>query len=336
MSIIAGTGLSLLDIARGAGPDGKILKVAEMLTQTNKILDDIPFVECNNGMKNIAGVRTGIPEGTWRQLYNGVPAEKSTVEKVEDTCGMLETYSEPDKDIIDMAPNKADALMKESRAFIAGLGKTMAKTIFYGDCNIDKEKFTGLAPRYNSYGSDDTKSSYNVLNGGGSGSDNTSIWIVGWGDTTVCGLYPKGKQSGLQTKDFGEVTVQMDGNKRRQAYRIHYKWDCGLAVLDWRYAVRIANIDVSDLAAAGKSAYAGADLINLLTDGCYRLPDDAENINIYCNRTIAAALTKLAANKSNLALSIGEYAGSPITQFWGHPIKSCDAIMNTESAVAAA
>ncbi len=336
MALVEGTGLNLMDIARMSGPDGKVLKVAELLSQTNRILEDIPMVECNNGMLNLAGVRTGIPAGTWRRLYGGVNSEKGKIEQVQDGCGMLESYSQPDKAIIDMAPNKGDALMKESRAFIDGLGKTMAKTLFYGDTGTEPEKFNGLSCRYNTYGTDEDLSSYNVLNAGGSGSDNTSIWVIGWGDTRVHGLYPRGSKAGLSVNDMGEVTVTKSDGTMYQAYRTHYKWDAGLAVLDWRYCVRIANIDVSALASAGETAYAGANIINLLTDACYRLPDDASNVNIYCNRVISAALTKLASNKSNLALNIGEYAGMPIVKFWQYPIKRCDAIMTTESAVAAA
>lgn len=333
MSTLSSNNLTLMDIAREFGADGKALTIAEMLTESNAILEDMPFKECNSGMVNLAAVRTGLPKGTWRKLYGGVQPEKSTTKQVQDACGMLETYSEPDKALIDMAPNKATALLNEAKAFVAGLSNEMASTIFYGDKDVP-EKFEGLSSRYNAHsGTNDKQVSYNVITGGGTGSDNTSVWMIAWGVNRIYGLYPKGSQAGLQQTDKGEQTVQLPDGSRYEAYRTHFKWDCGLAVQDWRYAVRICNIDVSDLADAGKASYAGADLVNLLIEAESRLPYDATNVVIYCNKRVSAALNKLAVAKNNLALSFQDFAGRKINTFWNMPIKRCNAILNTEAAV---
>ena len=45
------------------------------------------------------------------------------------------------------------------------------------------------------------------------------------------------------------------------------EWECGLTVRDWRYVVRICNIDVTNLIAGS-----GANLINLLVRALWRLP----------------------------------------------------------------
>jgi len=336
MSVLSSNNLSLIDIARQFGPDSKELKLAEILTQKNAILEDMPFIECNNGMVNIGAVRTGLPSGTWRKLYGGVAPEKSTTKQVSDTCGMLESFSEPDAALINMAPNKAIALLREGKAFISGMSKTMASAVFYGDSVTSPEKIEGLSSRYNAYGTDEDESSFNVLNAGGNGSYLTSIFAIAWGDDTMFGLYPKGSKAGLQQNDLGEQTTTLADGKKYRVYQTHYKWDCGLAVLDWRYCVRIANIDVTSLVSAGDSGYSGPNLIGLLTDAMYRFPDDAANIIIYANRTVSAALTKLAVVKGNLALGIDEFAGKKITHFWGHAIKRCDAILGTESHIPAA
>lgn len=53
----------------------------------------------------------------------------------------------------------------------------------------------------------------------------------------------------------------------RQAYQTHYKWACGLTVRDWRFVVRICNIDVTKLGEAQ-----GPDLINLLIQAVHKPP----------------------------------------------------------------
>lgn len=331
MSVLSSMNPTMLDIARRTDPNGKVATIVEIMNEQNPILEDMVVQECNNGSVHRSTIRTGLPSGTWRKLYQGVQPEKSTTKQVMDTCGMLETYSQVDKALADMAPDKAGFLLTESVAFIEGLNQTMASTLFYGDTSVTPEKFTGLAARYSKHGTDKEKSSYNVLSAGGSGSDNTSIWLLYWGAQTMCGLYPKGSKAGLSQEDLGEVTEKDSSNGMYQVYRSHYKWDMGFTVRDWRYGVRIANIDVSDL--AGTSA---ADLLTLLVQASYRIP--ASKLGrpvIYCNPTVATYLDLQAMKKTNMQLTYGEVDGKPKTTFRGIPIKVCDAILNTEAAVSA-
>lgn len=104
----------------------------------------------------------------------------------------------------------------------------------------------GLSPRYNALSGFDCAE--NVLDFGGTGGANTSIWLCGWGEDTLHGIFPKGSQAGLQIKDLGEQTLLDDNGGHYQGYRSHFKWDCGLSLRDWRYAVRICNIDTASFA----------------------------------------------------------------------------------------
>lgn len=330
MAVLSALYPTLLDVARRTDPNGKISTIVELMNEQNPILQDMVVQECNNGMVHRTTIRTGLPAGTWRQLYQGVQPDKSTTRQVTDTCGMLEAYSQVDKALADMSPDKPAFLLTESQAFLEGLNQQMATALFYGDTAVDPEKFTGLAARYNSFGANDEKSSFNVLDGGGKDSDNTSIWLVYWGTQTVSGLYPKGSKAGLSHQDLGEVTqVNADGSMY-QVYRSHYKWDLGFTVRDWRYAARIANIDVKKLF----SGDTGADLITLLIKATHKIP--AAKIGrpvIYCNRDVATALDLQAMSRSNLMLTYSEVDGHPQTSFRGIPIKVCDAILSTEAAV---
>lgn len=335
MGILEGANPTLMDVARRTDGNGKIAKIVEMLAEYNSILEDMTYEQCNNGMVHRTTVRTGIPEGTWRMLYKGVPSGKTTTEQIQDSCGMLEIYSKIDKALADMSPDKGAFLLTESSGIIEGLSQKMAKTLIYGNEKNDKAAFTGLAARYGTLSDDEKKIGFNVINGGGTGTDNTSIYVLNWGSQTMHGLYPKGSKAGLTVDDRGQQTVKDANGDDYEAYVVHYKWDMGFCVRDWRYGVRIANIDVSDLAKAGESGYSGANLINLLIKAFGKFPKaDMGRRVIYCNRSVMTALNLMVANHDTAALKIDEIGGKPVTKFWGVPIRQVDAIRCDEAAVA--
>ena len=212
------------------------------------------------------------------------------------------------------------------------MNQAMAATVFYGNTAVYPERFMGLAPRYNSMSG--AQSSANVLSGGGSGSTNTSIWLVCWGPNTIHGIFPKGSKAGLQHEDLGEQTLQ-DNNTpqgKYQGYRTHYKWDIGMCFRDWRYAVRVANVDVSVLT---KNAASGADLIDLMTQAIELLPEiKMGNPVFYCSRTVRSFLRRQIANKIAAGtLTLEQIAGQHVVSFDGIPVKRCDQILNTEAVV---
>lgn len=322
---------TLADLATRLDPNGQVAAVVELLNQTNPILEDMPWIEGNLPTGHKTTIRSGLPTGTWRKLNYGVQPEKSTTVQVVDTCGMLETYAEVDKDLVNLNGNKAAFRLSEDRAFIEGVNQTMAETLFYGDSSLDPEKFTGLTARYSDLSGPENAD--NILSGGGTGSDNTSIWLVIWGANTVHGIYPKGSKAGLSVQDLGGVTLQDASNGRYQGYRTHYKWDCGLTLRDWRYVVRIANIDTSALT---KDATAGADLIDLLAQATEIPPNLGMGRAVfYANRTIASFLRRQIANKVVAStLAMDTVGGKRVLSFDGIPFRRTDAITNGEATVA--
>lgn len=346
MAVLASNVLTLADWAKRLDDNYKTATIVEMLSQTNEILADAMFMEGNLPTGHKTTVRTGLPSATWRLLNYGVPKGKSTTAQIIDTCGNLETFSEVDKDLADLAGNTSEFRASESVAFLEGMSQQVASTMIYGNTAANPERFTGLAPRYNTVNTSNAQSANNVIDAGGTGSDNTSIWIVVWGANTVHGIFPKGKATGLRHTDMGVWPVTDVNGGLYMAYRDHYKWELGLTVRDWRYAVRIANIDVSDLATGS-----AANLANLLVRGLNRLPttagtatsittSDAPSISggmgkaaIYCNRTVRTYLELQAMNKTNVWLSLQEFDGRVIPAFRGIPIRNVDAILNTEARV---
>lgn len=324
---------TLVDLARRLDPNGKVQAIAELLNETNEILDDMQWKEGNLQTGEKTTIRTGLPSATWRKLNYGVQPSKSATAQITDSCGMLEAYAEVDKSLADLNGNTAEFRLSEDRAFLESMNQQMASTLFYGDTATYPERFMGLAPRYNAISTTVTNSGYNIISGAGSGSTNTSIWLVVWGPNTVYGIYPKGSKAGFTQKDLGEQTLY-DANTpqgRFQGYRTHYKWDCGLTVRDWRYVVRIANVDVTTLT---KAASAGADLADLMVQAMERI----RNMNVgrpvfYCNSTVRSFLRRQINNKSNVWLNMEEVGGKRVMTFSGVPVRRCDELISTESTV---
>jgi hypothetical protein len=346
MATIGSTALTYADWAKRLDDNYRVAMIIELLSQTNEILDDMMVVEGNLPTGHKTTVRTGLPQATWRLLNQGVPNAKSTTAQIVDTCGNLETYAVIDKDIADLNGNTAEFRLSEVRAFLEGMSQQVASTLIYGNQFINPERFTGFAPRYSTLTTANSQTAYNVLDAGGAASTNTSLWIVCWGSDTAHATFPKGKITGLQHRDMGEWPVTDSASNTYQAYRDHFKWEIGMVVRDWRYIVRVANIDVTQL--TGVSA---ANLINLIVRGLYRLPtapagataiqsSDSPEVRadmgrtvIYCNRVIRTYLDLQAMNKTNVLLRLEEFNGKVITTFRGIPVRTCDAILNNEAQV---
>jgi hypothetical protein len=339
MATLASSALTLGEWATRLDPGGKPAAVIELLGQTNEMLTDMLWMQCNDGAGHKTTVRTGLPTATWRLLNYGVVKSKSTTAQVRDSTGMLEAYSEIDKALADLNGNTAEFRMGEDMAFIESMNQGMQGTVVYGSTTATPERFTGLGPRFSSLSA---PNGGNIVNAGGSSNTNTSIWLVGWGQNTCHGLFPKGSKAGLQVRDLGEVALYDANNNVFQGYRTHFKWDCGLTVRDWRFVVRIANINVT----AG--AVTTSNLINTLITAVNKLPfvsaagnspppggtkPGQVNTAFYCNRTVRAALDIQAMAKTNNFLTIETRDSKPYTAFRGIPIRICDQITNTEPNV---
>jgi hypothetical protein len=331
MPALSTTNPTLLDVASRTDADGKVTtNIVELLSETNEVIADATFMECNDGTAHKTTIRSGLPSATWRLLNYGVQPSKSTTVQVRDSTGMLEAYAEIDKALADMNGNTKEYRLSEDRAFVEAMNQSFVDTLFYGNTGTNPERFMGLAPRYSQKAG--AENGDNILLGDGAGSDNTSIWLAVWGPNTLHGIYPKGSKAGLSMRDLGEETLLDANNGKYQGYRSHYKWDVGLTLRDWRYVVRIANIDVSNLT---KDAATGSDLIDLIVQALEIVPNlGMGRPVIYCNRTIRSFLRRQIMNKDNVHLSMAEIAGKKVLAFDDIPVRRCDAILNTEATIA--
>lgn len=305
--------------------------VIEMMNETNVIMQDANVIECNDGSNHITTIRTGLPTAVFRRLYGFVPPSKSSTAQVKDPTGMLETYSIVDKDLVDKAPNPKLFRLSESQAFIEAMNQGMQTEFFYGNTDTQPEGFDGLAVRYGTKSNDKKNIGYNVIDAGGTGNDNTSIWFVCWGDQHVSTTYPKGSKAGIQHSDDGVQTETNSTGGKRKVYQDHYKMDCGVTVKDWRSTCRIANIDVSNL----DDAQATADLVALMRKAYYRVKRYAGGgkLKIYCNTNVLEHFDAQVDSKQNIHFSYQEYLGEKTLSYKGIPIRECDQILDTEARV---
>jgi len=335
---------NLVNVTKRMDPDGSIAKIAELLQQFNPIIEDVPLVEGNLPTGHRTTVRADMPIPTWRRLNYGVKPTKSMTAQVDDTVGMLEAYGEVDKDLAMLNGNTAEFRMSEDIPHLQSMSDEMAATIFYGDTDTDPEKFLGLSPRYDVLGTPADKPDAevnssvlnNVLDGGGATADSqSSIWFIQWGENTVHGIYPKGSATGLQSRDLGEQTLFDNDGGRFQGYRSHYQWKMGLCVRDWRYVVRIANVEVAWLNDPTTNADALTSLYQQMIKARYTMPQ-INNYGrgvYYCFAAVHAMLDIAATEKGNAALGWNNVYGQDVLTFRGTPVKACHAILETEAVL---
>jgi hypothetical protein len=322
---------TLLDLQLRQDPDGRIARrIIEQLSQTDGALDDMTFEECNDGSGHLTTIRTGLPDATWRQLYQGVQPSNSTTAQVRDATGMLEMRSEIDVKAAQQAGGNAAWRETEEMPFRQKLKNEVMATWLYGNESTAPAKFTGVFARFNSLSAANAD---NIIDAAGVGSDNTSILIHTWHPLYGTMIYPRGSNAGLTARDLGEQD-SFDSNSRRfRAFHTLYGWDTGYSLRDWRGVVRICNIDVSDLT---KNASAGADLVDLIVRGLELLPEEATalgRVSIYCNRTIRSFLRRQINNKANNWLTTAMVGGKKVLTFDDLPVRRCDSILNTEARV---
>lgn len=341
MATIGNTYPQLIDMHK-ASAEGTVI---ELLKQNNPILEDAIATQCNMDALHRHSIRTGYPTASWGRLYKGVKASKSTMQQVDDTTGFLQARSEIDVNLLKLAPDPAKARLVDSKPYLEVMGQEMATGIFYHDTNTSPEKFKGLAARFNAYNSnipDPTKpnAANQVIHGGGAGSDNTSIWFVTWADHATSLLYPKGTKAGIDMQDKGEEPVKDANGDTYYAKVTTFDWHIGAFVKDYRYNVRIANIDVSDLMAGSVDAWA------LLRRAYYRLFQVygigalGGKTAIYMNRQVLEVLDAqssdralLAANPNYTGLGQSQIEGKIVKTYREIPIRMTDAILNTEALV---
>lgn len=332
MSTIGASFLDLIDVYKRSDETRQVATIIELLKKNNPVLEDAIAIECNSGTRHLTTVRTGLPSVAWGRLYQGIAQSKSETAQVYDTTGFVESLSTVDKRLLDINKNPNAIRMSEAVAHLEAISQEVATRLFYGNTATDPEQFMGFAPRFSDLGS---PNGGQIVDAAGTGSDNTSIWFVSWGDAQSHLLYPEGTRAGVAREDKGEQRV-LDGSSNpyyvlEELFRQHI----GLSVRDWRTVVRVANIDVSLLQAGS------VDIYKYMRKGFWKFNKHRNNggrMAIYCNADVMEALDAdstptTSTTASFVRLKPTEVDGKEVMAYRGIPVRQCDALVNTEARV---
>lgn len=332
MATLGSNVLTLLDHAKRQDPKGNTAKIVELLMQTNMILQDMVWKEGNLDTGDRVTIRTGLPVVFFRLLNAGVQLSKSTTAQVDEQTAIMEAWSEVDPDLASLGGDIAGFRLSEARAFVEAMNQRKATTLFYGNQSVSPEEFSGLAIRY---ADKSAPNAQNIVDAGGTGSTNSSIWFAVWSTESLYGIYPKGSKAGLSHDNYGEVTSERSlgaSGTRLRVLQDRWQWKCGLVLKDWRQVVRVANIDVPTLTN-------GTSTVNLTTEmtkAWHRIHNWGMGKGvIYMNRSIFQYLDLQRINQvgDGGGITYENVDGKAIPHFRGVPIKICDALVETEARV---
>lgn len=320
---------NILDISTRYTEDGKPLPIAEILTKRKPVFMDIPWQEANTTNGHRLAMETQLPDAVIRKLNGGVKPSTGKAANITEATAEFASLGQVDKVLAELSTNVADFRVKKNSRHIEAIGQSFESQFFNGSA-VTPEGFVGLKERYASSTGDLSRQ---IIKLSGTGSSLTSIWVVGWGQDSVYGIYAKGTKAGIQHMDYGDDLVDDGNGGKYPAYRDWFALQCGLAVEDPRCIARVANIKVGDLKVAPTP---GTDLIlvNELIKATHRI-DRLESLGavIYVNRDIYEWLDVQANNRTILALKQSELNGQPVTTFRGIPIRVSDALTWDETAV---
>lgn len=341
---MAAKGLTLLTLADVAkSKDKEIGKVAEVLVQNNAMLNDIPYMEMNEGTHHIESIRSALPEIYYRKANQAIAPSKSTIEERTFNGTSFESKSVMDTKVASRGGLDRISFNRWNQAegHLQSHAIEHASLTVYGSPVSGNMKTAGLFDIYSTLNPAEPTSKQ-IVDAGGTGTDNCSILRVQWGQNSVFGIYPKGTKSGLTRTDrsAGNKEVQIQGLDAAgnpgtfYGFEENFETNHGLVVKDYRQAVRIANIDVSNLV----SGTGAADLIDLMISGHYKVDSLTNGQGAwYVNRTIYAHLHKQSLTKvgAGAGLTYENYQGAPVLMFLGAPVRLMDAMLNTEARVIA-
>jgi hypothetical protein len=339
MVTLGGERLTLLDIVKRMDPDGMPAEIAQLLQESNPIIEDIPYVEGNLPTGNQSTIQVGLPSVSLRRLNAGTASSKSVTAQITDGASIIEAWSTTDEEVLRISGNTAATRFQESQAFIEAMGQKKSELVFYGSEADDETEFNGLSVRYDTLGE-----ANNVLDCSGStASQQSSVWLVGWGVGKVYGIYPKGTMAGLRHKDWGlrpvvvGQTAASSVGSMMSAYQDQFTWHCGLVVKDWRYVVRIANVEenVAQTVAGDQAISAfGTMLLYNMGRALRMIPNlSACKPVFYMNRGLAQSLDVMALAQAQNQLTLTNFDGKMVTSFRGVPVKIADQLLYTEEIV---
>ncbi len=312
--------------------NGKVLRIVETLSKKTPLYQDMHWRVGNATTGHVISRRRALASGTWRGLNEGVEPTKSKEETLTEECGLFEVRSEVDA--VFMQLNGGDEYRaKKDMSIVSQVFPQEAETGFcYHSKKTSPKKFTGIIPRLDALtGLAIGQSQVVASQVSASGDDQMSALLIGHGPDKVYGIVPQMCPSGIQHVDMGQQDLtDGNGNKYEGRVSIFRQW-MGLCVEDYRYVVRVCNLDKSAMVRTGKL------IIQSLVDGFHQLHDPRDcnpvwYMGRYLYRFLHHQVLDSAIGASIAQIDIED--GRPLMRFMGVPVRMTDALHTAETIVA--
>ena len=336
MAILGADYLTLADAKQFL--DHSVADVAEVLRKATPIVNDVPYVAMNKKVKHVVTMRSDLPKVYYTKANEATPASKTAIENREFVASHFETKSVMSQKVAEYGGKDrvAQNRLNEAEGHIQACAHELADLILYGSPVTDSKQVPGIMHILSSLSATEPTSKQ-IVDAGGTGSDNASILFVSWGPKKVYGIFEEGTQAGLKRTDRG--LVQIPGETAAGAagwywgFEENFEVDHGFAFEDYRAMARVANIDVSDL----KTPAQAADILKMMSRALYKIPPmlRAQKGKIYMNSTLISFLDEQALAKVGAGggLTYMNYQGEQVLSYRGWVIQEQENMLNTEARV---
>ena len=298
---------NLVTVARQSDRSGTIQNVAEVLNETNNVIEDALVQKSTDMTSHQVTRRSRLPAVSWVKVGNGWNATVGLTNQAVETIGMMKARFLAPQDVLDIQASPDKYRSNQERAYIESMGQELSNTLFgnyaagaLSPAVAPPEEFAGFQLRYNALSTADT--AY-VLSNGHTSDDNTntSIWFIQWALNKVYLITPRHMDgTGLKKEDKGLVYTSGDNaavstatppvypnpTNSLWAYITEFSWNVGLAIEDLRSVKRLANIDPD---------HTSNDTLD--EDKIIQIRNNFkgnEKIFMYCNETVFTQLQILA------------------------------------------
>jgi hypothetical protein len=328
--------------------NGQYMGFVNTLVESNPIMQDIPVMP-GNGILSHEGARLdALPTPEILDIAEGWSSQSVTFDKYKAVISLFKMRLDIPEDILKLQPNRARFRADLEDACGEGFGQGVVNHVIYGTSvgAGNSKKFDGLGTYRVTPDATDpisvTNGDYATFDaGGGTGSDTTSIWLIQPGYRKVFFVTPANdSRNGMDRQDIGrveawtnQVAVIADSSvtrKTRYDIRTEFEQKLGLVIADERALARIRNVPTTQASFTSDLIF---ELIMQAREEVFKGP---EPVFAYMNGRLRWILKTLNVNKQNVILDKNNPYDILMNRIGDVYIRPCDALLKTETGVAAA
>lgn len=308
---------TLVELAKRTDPQGNTAELINILAEKNPMLEEAYYEEANDLNSHEFTQIIAEPAPGFGRINKDIPFSAGTTRQVvEPICTIADAFK-IDNWLLAKAKNPSEYLANEAKIHIQSIGKKAHAALLYGNRGTDPDSINGIMTRLNTLSMD------NVYDGGGSGSDTASIVAVRWGRDGTYLAYPREFSKFIQEEGPKDVWLG-DANGGKGYQIMTWAISLGLCIANPKSVARIANIETS-----GSSNIFDPDTLVAALDGL----DGTDGAVIYVPKAIYTQMNINLMNKTNTAYTMAEEWGRPVLHFMGVPVKVCEQMLATETAI---